>query len=789
MSAAAQTEPIPDSTSVGRVNAQDKGALWRKASNLHEHLRRLRGPKGWLVVSVALFALLAYALFALDRAARYEQDQRVQALAKLTATGLALEMDEALRLLDDETLADASGRLARATFAARAGTWVARTGAVTHPGLGQLDGTPVFNAAQPTLVALPQGHLVLAQAQPLKGMVAVALDVRGLAQRYGLRLTDSVAGQVHAAALQLDERGHWREPVPVVIPLFGAGVDRLRTAAVEAASVRRGPALQVRIGAVAPPLLARNLTPLALALAATLLLAAALAYTTTSLAATRAVSDSLVHHLDMTSKAFSAGVSIWRRDADGRMLMRWRDEGWTCSAAADSIETISRVIHPDDRAATVDAFRVCVRGPVGTVHAGEYRALADDGTYHRYSTKRVKVLNADGEPEVVGVTIDLTKWLRSQPLTESIERISGSMDALFWTAHQDGLVEFHGPQDKLAHRGGRGPHAVPKVLERICEEDRAAVHEAFAASLREGKAWRMTFRVQTRSGSLRTMQAAAEPFFDFHGRYQGLFGLTLDITESIKDRLALEAARATSEANARYIRHLSHEVRNPLHQMSAIVELLTASERDGDEVAKRKWLDLLSMTSRRTVEVVGAMLDFLHLSERRMVVTPKLQDVRQTVQEAVAAASAVTQRRGQRLSLTVAHDADACLALFEPRALARVLDNLLSNASKFSPCGSAIAVHVCTQEAPALGVCVEVCDEGPGLQPEDLQQLGTPFFRARATAESVEGAGLGVSIAHELVKAMGGELRYENVTDATGARRGLKAVVRLQARAALSEAA
>jgi signal transduction histidine kinase len=749
-------------------------------------LQRLSSRQWRIAATAAVLALLAGLALVLDQAARREQSRHAQALLRLTSSAVAFELRQALLHLNDERLPRAAADATGAVFVTDAnGRWRARDDA-TGGALRELQDTVSVDAARPTLLATPSGHLVLVHSTHPSRTAAVVLDFGSLAERYGLPAGDALRAEVQVAALRLDEQRRWQEPTSVTVAIAGrAGAGTAPALAAEAVAVDGIPAVQTRVAAAAPPLLARELLPLPLALAAAFLLVAALAYLWSSLAAMRAVSGTLLSHLEMVSKAFTSGVSIWRRDANGRMLMRWRDEGWTYSAEADTLEGIGSILHPDDCAAVIEGFRACVQGPVGALHVGEYRALADDGTYHRYSTKRIKVLNSAGEAEVVGVTLDLTNWLRSQPLSESIERISGAMDALFWTAQRDGTVEFHGPPDRLARRGGRGPHALSQLFETICDEDRAAVREGFEASLRNGSAWRGIFRLRTRSGRIRTLQVAAAPLHDFNGRYQGLFGLTLDVTDPIKDRLALEAARATSEANGRYIRHLSQEVQSPLHRMSAIVELLN-NPANGDETVRRRWLHELSRTSRYAVQVVGEMLEFLQLSERHAAVTPRSLEVRQPVREAVAAASRAAARRGQRLVLTTALDDTGQLAWADPYALVRTLDILLSNASRYSPEGSRIDVRLYVDGAHA---CIEVQDQGPGLAPGDLERIGTPFFRAASTAKATEGTGLGLSIARELVKAMGGQLHHENATGANGAVLGLRAVVRLPVHPLLALAA
>lgn len=94
------------------------------------------------------------------------------------------------------------------------------------------------------------------------------------------------------------------------------------------------------------------------------------------------------------------------------------------------------------------------------------------------------------------------------------------------------------------------------------------------------------------------------------------------------------------------------------------------------------------------------------------------------------------------------------------RRLAQVLDNLVSNAIKFTPEGGRVEIHVGTDADQAL---LEVSDTGIGISEADRQRLFTPFFRApEAVERQIPGTGLGLHIAREIVTAHGGTISVDS---------------------------
>jgi two-component system, OmpR family, sensor histidine kinase KdpD len=91
----------------------------------------------------------------------------------------------------------------------------------------------------------------------------------------------------------------------------------------------------------------------------------------------------------------------------------------------------------------------------------------------------------------------------------------------------------------------------------------------------------------------------------------------------------------------------------------------------------------------------------------------------------------------------------------EPNYLEQILQNLISNAIKYSPPGSPIDIQARREEGC---VAISVLDRGSGIAPEEMERIFEPFFRSSSTAGQAAGIGLGLSVCKRLVDAQGGEL-------------------------------
>lgn len=259
-----------------------------------------------------------------------------------------------------------------------------------------------------------------------------------------------------------------------------------------------------------------------------------------------------------------------------------------------------------------------------------------------------------------------------------------------------------------------------------------------------------------RAASGEQLQAERVWLFDGRGQWRALevstqsmasAGEGEDITLVVIDDVTalLEADEERRAFNA----VVSHELRNPLTAIIGHVDLLREREDLPGRVPAQ--LDIIAHAGERMQDLVASILQQTSRTAQEPFAPV---DLREVVDEAAASYAPVFS--GNRQELVIA-GATSLVISGDPFRLRQVLDNLLSNAAKYTPAGGRIDVAI---DTAATGQAeVSIIDNGFGMTPEELSRVFEPYFRAgRAVRAGISGTGLGMGIVREIVAAHEGSI-------------------------------
>ena len=202
---------------------------------------------------------------------------------------------------------------------------------------------------------------------------------------------------------------------------------------------------------------------------------------------------------------------------------------------------------------------------------------------------------------------------------------------------------------------------------------------------------------------------------------------------------------------------VSHELRTPLTSVIGYLELL-ADMQPPD--AARHFLEVAMRSSERLQRLVGDLLFMAELEAGRLGLEEGEVDLNAVVAEAVE--TAATRGRGQGITLELTAE-QAAVCSGDRDRLAQVVDNLLSNALKYTPEGGKVDV---TLRSDGGGAVIEVADNGVGIPAEEQSRLFERFFRASsATEQATPGVGLGLTIVKAIVEGHGGRISIHSEQD------------------------
>lgn len=232
------------------------------------------------------------------------------------------------------------------------------------------------------------------------------------------------------------------------------------------------------------------------------------------------------------------------------------------------------------------------------------------------------------------------------------------------------------------------------------------------------------------------------------GQRSGTISILRDVTRE----------REVDRFKNEFIATAAHELRTPLTAIMGFADILLQQERlSGFDVKQqRNYLEIIFQKADALKRIIGDLLDISRVQLGQGVSLEKRPcDLRDLVQRAVAPFRQVQVGHSFELELpkeSVEMDID------EGKVL-QVLDNVLSNAVKFSPDGGRISVQ-CRKLGPEFRVSVE--DQGIGMTPEQLERVFDKFFRVDASNSAAGGLGLGMTIAKNIIEAHGGQMMVES---------------------------
>jgi signal transduction histidine kinase len=253
----------------------------------------------------------------------------------------------------------------------------------------------------------------------------------------------------------------------------------------------------------------------------------------------------------------------------------------------------------------------------------------------------------------------------------------------------------------------------------------------------------------------RERQGAETALRESESSYRDLYSLAESAREQVtaQNRQLLELDKMKDE----FVALISHELRTPLTSIRGYVELLREDLSNTPLEQQEKFLSVVERNADRLLSLVNDLLFMAQIEVGKVELNRVEADLVALAEECVAAAQPVAEER----QIEVRIDAQARPVLSADRArLAQVLDNLLSNALKFTPPRGKIEIRIAADEGTAS---LEMSDTGMGISAEDQPHLFSSFFRSSsANAAAVPGTGLGLAISKGIVEAHGGEISVQS---------------------------
>ena len=230
------------------------------------------------------------------------------------------------------------------------------------------------------------------------------------------------------------------------------------------------------------------------------------------------------------------------------------------------------------------------------------------------------------------------------------------------------------------------------------------------------------------------------------GEYRGSITFLHDVT---KQR---ELERSKSE----FVSTAAHELRTPLATIIGYADLLLQQEESSGECL-HEYLNLIQKKAERLAEIVTDLLDISRIeSGEALKLTSKPHSLKELCEDVVTGYQSLEDKHKIKLEFPARQE---LWVLADRYAFTQILENLISNAVKYSPGGGEIHLSASKKN----GQCkIVIADQGIGMKPDQIEKVFDKFYRADASNTAVSGTGLGMTIVKYLVEAQQGTVQVES---------------------------
>lgn len=431
---------------------------------------------------------------------------------------------------------------------------------------------------------------------------------------------------------------------------------------------------------------------------------------------------------------------------------------WSNQAFRDLLGTTAEGLVPDDitanddRAMTARYLEMLQQGELDRfIVAKRYRRA--DGTEFGAMLKSELISDADGRPfGIFGRIIPDELW-RASTFDLSRYKFERVLDALSeliceWTT--EGLIVWAN-QTYMDYFGYTSSVVGLNLLDLVPQENRGE-QQAALDLVRGGNLSRTMLR-SYESG--RTVEWVDRAIRDPEGNILTVLSVGRDITEKQAAQDELDQRREAEVIAARrqqsFVATVSHELRNPLHGITGITELL-AERLDGtDEGAMAAALHAQSLTLQR---IVNDLLDLSRVEQVGLQLRLTSFDLHSLVSSVTAMAASDLRRDTVDVRVSI-DPATPTVVMGDRDHLGQILHNVIGNAVKYTADGH---VSIGVTGTPDGTITFTVADSGIGIDHRTMERIFEAFVRGDEAAVTHRGAGLGLAIVKLLVTNMGGTI-------------------------------
>ena len=495
----------------------------------------------------------------------------------------------------------------------------------------------------------------------------------------------------------------------------------------------------------------------------------------------------------------ATGVGLWEVDmsTNERFTSQRLKEIFTLDPNKDpELKNFLDRVHPDDRHLVSEANqRLLTTRRSSNV---EYRARRDDGAYVWVRNRARAQLDEEGRlVRVAGIIEDISERKQQELELEEKNRALGIQNQKLQEVNEE-LAKAHQAQLKSEKRFERAVQAsggyiyesnkdgtfsylseqFKKITGYECEEligrfvtdlihedERPKVKARLAEIARQRVSNRdIEFPIRHKDGHVVWLNVTAAPYFDLDGTFLGYCGSGMDITQrKTRDLELAQARRKADQANlakSNFLAAMSHEIRTP---MNGVLGMAYGLQNTTIDPQQSELVSTIIESGEILLNLLNDILDLSKIEAQQLHLEETHFDAPSIFKKCKQLWAPIFAEKD--IELVVDANLDHIDNLTgDPTRFYQILQNLLSNALKFTDHGQVVLSAALENEGPSdVTLLVSVKDSGIGIPAKAQKNLFDRFTQADSSiARKYGGSGLGLSICRELVRLMDGEITVES---------------------------
>jgi len=407
----------------------------------------------------------------------------------------------------------------------------------------------------------------------------------------------------------------------------------------------------------------------------------------------------------------------------------------------------------------------------GNVWSGEFINRKKDGTVYYEENTITPVRNTEGKiSHFIAIKTDVTQRKEMEKALRSSEErwqfaLEGTGDGVWdWVITTDNAFFSTQWKNMLGYSQEEIGTKVQEWKKRIHRNDLSEWNKALNNHLNKLEPLFINeHRLLCKDGSYKWVLARGRVVeWSLSGKAHRIIGTITDISEQkiVEETLILgiEKERELNEMKSRFVSMASHEFRTPLASILITDETLIAYWNKMTQEQINTKLEKIKEKVMHLNKIVNDVLQISKIQEGKTDFNPEIVEIVKYCNDAI---EDFNNNNASNINIEFSSCIPSLKMMLDTRLFSQILNNLISNAIKYSPADS--SVHFDIREDD-LFIFIDIKDSGIGIPLSDQKHLFSPFFRA-SNARLIQGNGLGLNIVKESVLAHGGEIEFESNTN------------------------